>query len=67
MIVVLLLTMVVLYTFVMVVELTVVLLMLIRFIVLPADVVRRHVNFSRTQRKPSHIAAEASSTANKDH
>ena len=27
--------------------------------VLPADVIRRHVNFPRTQRKPSHIAAEA--------
>ena len=38
--------------------------------ILPADVVRRHINFPRTQRKPSHITAEAnsnSSTTNKDH
>ena len=38
--------------------------------ILAADVVRRHINFPRTQRKPSHITAEAnsnSSTANKDH
>ena len=38
--------------------------------IFPADVVRRHINFPRSQRKPSHITAEAnsnSSTANKDH
>ena len=43
--------------------------------ILPADVVRGHINFPRTQRKPSHITAEAnanansssSSTANKHH
>src|SRR5580700_1940902 len=38
--------------------------------ILPADVVRRHINFPRTEWKPSHITAEANSnspTANKDH
>src|SRR6266478_4125907 len=40
--------------------------------ILPADLVRGHKNFPGTQRKPSHIAAEANSnsspsTANKDH
>ena len=37
--------------------------------ILPADMVRGHINFPRTQRKPSHIAAEAdsNSAANKDH
>src|SRR6266403_2000938 len=40
--------------------------------ILPADVVRGHINFPRTQRKPSHIAAEANaysntSAANEDH
>ncbi len=36
--------------------------------ILPADVVRGHINFPRTQRKPAHIAAEANASgANKDH
>jgi hypothetical protein len=47
--------------------LTVVLLMLTRF-TLAADVVRGHINFTRPERKPSHIAAEADAPgANKDH